>query len=84
MNWKVLQMLMLNTLLAYFISGLWNIILILFSRKYLTDPALLGQREIWDALKAAAAATETGDNSLAQAIIDGANISLPHGNLNFT
>ena len=41
----------------------------------------LGQKEIWDALKAAAAATESGDNTLAQAIIDGASITLPHGKL---
>ena len=45
----------------------------------LYDLLLTGQKEIWDALKAAATATETGDNALAQAIIDGANISLPHG-----
>lgn len=40
-----------------------------------------GQKEIWDALKAAASALEDGDNVLAQAIIDGANIALPHGKL---
>ena len=40
-----------------------------------------GRKEIWDALKAAAAAMESGDNSLAQAIIDGANIALPHGKM---
>lgn len=44
-----------------------------------TAPAFEGRKEIWDALKAAAYALETGDHSLAQAIIDGANISLPHG-----
>lgn len=44
-----------------------------------TAPAFEGRKEIWDALKAAAYALETGDHSLAQAIVDGANISLPHG-----
>lgn len=48
-----------------------------------TAPAFEGRKEIWDALKAAAYALETGDHSLAQAIIDGANISLPHGILIF-
>ena len=38
-----------------------------------------GRKEIWDALKAAAFAAETSDFALAQAIIDGANISLPNG-----
>ncbi|KAK3095298.1 hypothetical protein FSP39_012949 [Pinctada imbricata] len=46
-----------------------------------TAPAFEGRKEIWDALKAAAYALETGDHSLAQAIVDGANISLPHGTL---
>jgi len=46
-----------------------------------TAPAFDGRKEIWDALKAAASAMETGDNTLAQAIIDGANIALPHGTL---
>lgn len=46
-----------------------------------TAPAFEGRKEIWDALKAAAYALETGDHSLAQAIIDGANITLPHGTL---
>lgn len=44
-----------------------------------TAPAFEGRKEIWDALKAAAYALETGDHALAQAIIDGANITLPHG-----
>ena len=44
-----------------------------------TAPAFEGRKEIWDALKAAAYALETGDHTLAQAIIDGANITLPHG-----
>ena len=44
-----------------------------------TAPAFEGRKEIWDALKAAAYALEMGDHSLAQAIIDGANITLPHG-----
>lgn len=46
-----------------------------------TAPAFEGRKEIWDALKAAAYALETGDHALAQAIIDGANITLPHGTL---
>lgn len=46
-----------------------------------TAPAFEGRKEIWDALKAAAYALETGDHVLAQAIVDGANISLPHGTL---
>nr|XP_002119609.1 ubiquitin domain-containing protein 1 [Ciona intestinalis] len=46
-----------------------------------TAPAFDGRKEIWDALKAAAAALESGDNTLAQAIIDGANISLPQGTM---
>jgi len=44
-----------------------------------TAPAFEGHKEIWDALKAAAYALETGDNLLAQAIVDGANIMLPTG-----
>uniref|UniRef100_H2YKL2 Ubiquitin-like domain-containing protein n=1 Tax=Ciona savignyi TaxID=51511 RepID=H2YKL2_CIOSA len=46
-----------------------------------TAPAFDGRKEIWDALKAAAGALESGDNALAQAIIDGANISLPQGTM---
>lgn len=46
-----------------------------------TAPAFEGRKEIWDALKAAAYALETGDHTLAQAIIDGASITLPHGTL---
>nr|XP_039263034.1 ubiquitin domain-containing protein 1-like [Styela clava] len=46
-----------------------------------TAPAFEGRKEIWDALKAAAVALEAKDYGLAQAIIDGANISLPHGTL---
>ncbi|KAK7486229.1 hypothetical protein BaRGS_00022552 [Batillaria attramentaria] len=46
-----------------------------------TAPAFEGRKEIWDALKAASYALETGDHALAQAIVDGANISLPHGTL---
>ena len=41
-----------------------------------TSPAYEGRKEIWDALKAAC---ETDDVALAQAIIDGANITLPTG-----
>lgn len=44
-----------------------------------TAPAFEGRKEIWDALKAAAYALETGDHQLAQAIVDGASISLPAG-----
>lgn len=46
-----------------------------------TAPAYDGRREIWDALKAAADAVENGDVQLAQAILDGANVSLPNGTL---
>lgn len=45
-----------------------------------TAPAYDGRREIWDALKAACEAVEEKDHELAQAILDGANISLPTGN----
>lgn len=46
----------------------------------LTDGFLFqGRKEIWDALKAAAFAAETNDYALAQAIVSGANISLPNG-----
>ena len=50
-----------------------------------TAPAFEGKAEIWAALKAATEATETQpepDYQLAQAILDGACISLPHGSLN--
>uniref|UniRef100_A0A671LW90 Ubiquitin domain-containing protein 1 n=1 Tax=Sinocyclocheilus anshuiensis TaxID=1608454 RepID=A0A671LW90_9TELE len=46
-----------------------------------TAPAFEGRKEIWDALKAAALALECNDHELAQAIVDGANITLPHGSL---
>lgn len=46
-----------------------------------TAPAFEGRKEIWDALKAAVYAAETNDFELAQAIIDGACISLPNGSL---
>jgi len=46
-----------------------------------TAPVFDGRKEIWDALKAAVLAIEGNDCTLAQAIIDGANISLPHGTL---
>lgn len=49
-----------------------------------TAPAFEGRKEIWDALKAAAYALETGDHSLAQAIVDGASISLPNGKITQT
>jgi hypothetical protein len=44
-----------------------------------TAPAFEGRKEIWDALRAAAQAFESNDHELAQAIIDGASITLPHG-----
>lgn len=44
-----------------------------------TAPAFEGRKEIWDALKAAAVALECSDHELAQAIVDGASITLPHG-----
>ena len=44
-----------------------------------TAPVFEGRKEIWDALKAAAVAIESGDHELAQAIVDGASITLPHG-----
>ncbi|XP_068183475.1 ubiquitin domain-containing protein 1a isoform X2 [Antennarius striatus] len=46
-----------------------------------TAPAFEGRKEIWDALKAAALAVECNDPELAQAIVDGACITLPHGSL---
>ena len=44
-----------------------------------TAPAYDGRREIWDALRAACEAVDKGQYELAQAIVDGANISLPTG-----
>ena len=44
-----------------------------------TAPVFDGRREIWDALRAAADAVENTDYELAQAIVDGANITLPRG-----
>lgn len=44
-----------------------------------TSPLYDGRQEIWDALKAAATAAEEEDYDLAQAILTGANISLPKG-----
>ncbi|XP_068597380.1 ubiquitin domain-containing protein 1a isoform X2 [Brachionichthys hirsutus] len=46
-----------------------------------TAPAFDGRKEIWDALRAAALAAECNDQGLAQAIVDGACITLPHGSL---
>ncbi|KAJ8266781.1 hypothetical protein GJAV_G00134630 [Gymnothorax javanicus] len=46
-----------------------------------TAPAFEGRKEIWDALRAAAHAFESNDHELAQAILDGASITLPHGAL---
>lgn len=48
-----------------------------------TAPAFEGRKEIWDALRAAASAFESNDHLLAQAILDGASITLPHGNKQF-
>ena len=44
-----------------------------------TAPLYEGRKEIWDALKAAVEAAEEQDYDLAQAILTGANISLPKG-----
>ena len=49
-----------------------------------TAPAYDGRREIWDALKAACEAVDEGDYGLAQAILDGAGISLPTGKMNMS
>ncbi|KAI4457935.1 ubiquitin domain containing 1 protein-related [Holotrichia oblita] len=46
-----------------------------------TAPAFEGRKEIWDALRAAAVAAETKDYELAQAILDGASVSVPNGYL---
>jgi hypothetical protein len=46
-----------------------------------TAPVFEGRREIWDAVRVAAEAVENADYELAQAIVDGANISLPKGEL---
>lgn len=46
-----------------------------------TAPAFEGRKEIWDALRAAAVAGEASDYDLAQAIIDGANVTVPGGYL---
>lgn len=48
-----------------------------------TAPAFDGRKEIWDALRAALGHAEQGDLTLAQAILDGANISLPDGEIFF-
>ena len=44
-----------------------------------TAPMYDGRREIWDALRAAVEAAEQEDYDLAQAILSGANITLPTG-----
>lgn len=46
-----------------------------------TAPAFDGRKEIWDALRAAAVAAEAMDFQLAQAILDGASVSVPNGYL---
>lgn len=46
-----------------------------------TAPAFEGRKEIWDALRAAAVAAEAMDYELAQAILDGASVSVPNGYL---
>ena len=48
-----------------------------------TAPAFEGKQEIWNALKAATEAAEREDFELAQAILDGAGISMPNGTLVF-
>ena len=49
-----------------------------------TEPTYEGRKEIWDALRAAVEAAEQEDYDLAQAILSGANISLPTGEQDFT
>ena len=44
-----------------------------------TAPVYEGSKEIWDALRAACEAVEDEDYELAQAIVDGASVSLPRG-----
>ena len=44
-----------------------------------TAPMYDGRREIWDALRAAVEAAEREEYDLAQAILSGANITLPTG-----
>lgn len=44
-----------------------------------TAPAFEGRKEIWDALKAASRAAESVDFVLAQAILDGASVTVPNG-----
>lgn len=44
-----------------------------------TAPAFDGRKEIWDALRAATNAAECLDFQMAQAILDGANVSVPNG-----
>jgi hypothetical protein len=46
-----------------------------------TAPMYDGRREIWDALRAAVEAAEREEYDLAQAILSGANITLPTGHL---
>ncbi|XP_021966854.1 ubiquitin domain-containing protein 1 [Folsomia candida] len=46
-----------------------------------TAPMFEGRREIWDAIKGAVNAIENSDYPMAQAILDGANIFIPHGTL---
>lgn len=46
-----------------------------------TAPTYDGRPEIWNALKAAAEAAEEEDYDLAQAILNGANVSLPTGSV---
>jgi len=44
-----------------------------------TAPVFEGRKEIWDALRGAAVALEQKDFTLAQAILNGANVYLPRG-----
>ena len=48
-----------------------------------TAPAFDGRKEIWDALRAATVAAEALDFQLSQAILDGANISVPNGYMKY-
>lgn len=47
-----------------------------------TAPAFEGRKEIWDALRGAAQELENGEHALSQAIVDGASITCPNGEIN--
>ena len=46
-----------------------------------TAPKYEGRKEIWEALKGASEAFEAKDYDLAQAILDGVEMTLPHGEM---